>query len=88
LVAPFGLPDRRRALPIAGDDADALAIVSDFHERIGFDVVATGSLAESWRFERAKPAYCIPLDRDALLIAVAAAARTVELPHNSWKRSS
>jgi predicted dinucleotide-binding enzyme len=88
LVAPFGLPGRRRALPIAGDDAEALAIVSDFHERIGFDVVATGTLADSWRFERAKPAYCIPLDRDALLVAVAAAERTVELPHNSWKRSS
>jgi predicted dinucleotide-binding enzyme len=88
LVAPFGLPGRRRALPIAGDDAAALASAGDFHERIGFDVVSTGSLADSWRFERAKPAYCIPLDRDELVAALAAAERDVELPHNSWKRDS
>jgi predicted dinucleotide-binding enzyme len=86
LVAPFGLPGRRRALPIAGDDDAALAIAGDVHERIGFDVVSTGGLGDSWRFERAKPAYCIPLDRDGLIAALAAAERDVELPHNSWKR--
>ena len=86
LVAPFGLPWRRRALPIAADDDAALAIAADLHERIGFDVVPTGGLADSWRFERAKPAYCIPLDRDGLIAALAAAERDVELPHNSWKR--
>jgi predicted dinucleotide-binding enzyme len=86
LVAPFGLPGRRRALPIAADDDAALAIAADLHERIGFDVVPTGGLADSWRFERAKPAYCIPLDRDGLIAALAAAERDVELPHNSWKR--
>jgi hypothetical protein len=87
LVAPFGLPGGRRALPIAGDDSEAIGEVAEFHDRIGFDVVATGSLADSWRFERAKPAYCIPLDRDRLIAALDAAERTVELPHNSWKRS-
>jgi hypothetical protein len=88
LVPPFGLPGRRRALPVAGDDSSAVETVGDFHERIGFDVVSTGSLADSWRFERAKPAYCIPLDRDALLSALSAAERDVELPHNSWKRTA
>jgi predicted dinucleotide-binding enzyme len=88
LVAPFGLPGRRRALPIAGDDAAALASACDFHEQIGFDVVPTGDLADSWRFERAKPAYCVPLDRAELVAALAAAERDVELPHNSWKRDS
>jgi predicted dinucleotide-binding enzyme len=86
LVAPFGLPGQRRALPIAGSDGDALSTVSAFHERIGFDVVATGGLAESWRFERAKPAYCIPLNLEALRSALDAAQRDVELPHNSWVR--
>jgi predicted dinucleotide-binding enzyme len=86
LVPPFGLPGRRRALPVAADDGDALALATAFHERVGFDVVAAGGLAESWRFERAKPAYCIPLDRDGLIAALAQADRDVELPHNSWKR--
>jgi predicted dinucleotide-binding enzyme len=86
LVPPFGLPGRRRALPVAADDGDALAVAAAFHDRIDFDVVAADGLAESWRFERAKPAYCIPLDRAGLLAALAQAERDVELPHNSWKR--
>ena len=87
LIAPFGLPGRRRALPVAADDADALTTVGEFHDRIGFDMVATGGLAESWRFERAKPAYCIPMHRRELIAALGAAERDVELPHNSWKRN-
>jgi predicted dinucleotide-binding enzyme len=86
LVAPFGLPGARRALPIAADEGDGLGVASEFHERIGFDAVEAGSLAESWRFERAKPCYCIPLDRAGLVAALAQAERDVELPHNSWKR--
>ena len=86
LVAPFGMPGRRRALPVAGDDTGALDTVGELHERIGFDMVRTGGLADSWRFERAKPAYCIPMDRDQLIAALDAAERDVELPHNSWKR--
>lgn len=88
LVAPFGLPGRRRALPVAADDIAPLEPVQDLHERLGFELVSTGNLTESWRFERAKPAYCIPFDRDELLAALAAAERDVELPHNSWKRDS
>jgi hypothetical protein len=87
LVAPFGLPGRRRALPVASDDGGVLTTVADFHERIGLDMIATGSLANSWRFERAKPAYCIPLDRNELIAAIDAAERDFELPHNSWKRT-
>jgi predicted dinucleotide-binding enzyme len=88
LVAPFALPGRRRALPVAADNSEALTTVGEFHDRIGFDMVAAGSLADSWRFERAKPAYCIPMDRDELLAALAAAERDAELPHNSWKRTT
>ncbi len=51
------------------------SLAAEFHERIGFDVVRTGSLADSWRFERAKPAYCIPLDREGLIAGLAAAER-------------
>ncbi|MET1133701.1 MAG: NAD(P)-binding domain-containing protein [Aeromicrobium sp.] len=87
LVPPFGLPGARRALPVAGDDADAVATVTGLHHDFGLDAVAAGSLAESWRFERAKPSYCVPLDAAALRDALDAAERDVELPHNSWHRA-
>jgi hypothetical protein len=72
---------------VAADDESALAAAADFHERIGFDVVRAGGLSDSWRFERARPSYCIPLERDGLIASLAAAERDVELPHNSWKRA-
>jgi hypothetical protein len=60
---------------VAADDEAAYSLAAEFHEQIGFDVVRTGSLADSWRFERAKPAYCIPLDREGLIAGLAAAER-------------
>jgi len=80
-----GSPDRR-ALPIAADDADAKRVVAHLVDAFGFDPVDAGELAESWRFERAKPAYCIPLDVRVLKAALAAAEKHVELPHGSWRR--
>ncbi|CAH2603293.1 NADP oxidoreductase [Rhodovastum atsumiense] len=77
---------RRRALPIAGDDPAAKAVAAGLLEQFGFDVVDAGTLAESWRFERAKPAYCMPLDREALLGALAAAERDKGVPEGSWRR--
>jgi predicted dinucleotide-binding enzyme len=47
----------RRALPVAGDDAAAKAIVSTLLDEFGFDAVDAGPLDESWRFERDRPAY-------------------------------
>ena len=44
-----------------------------------------GPLAEGWRFERAMPAYCIPLDAAGLMAALDAAQRGVELPHGCWR---
>lgn len=79
-------PDERRALPIAGDDTSAKQTVSHLQDDFGFDTVDAGSLANSWCFERAKPAYCIPLNRAGLLKALAQAQRDVELPHGSWRR--
>lgn len=76
----------RRALPIAGDDSAAKTVVSQFINELGFDVVDAGSLADSWRFERAKPCYCISLKTDELKQAIAAAQRTVEVEHGSWRR--
>lgn len=59
LARPAGATDRS-ALPIAGDDAAAKAVVTAFLDRIGYDAVDAGSLAESWRFERDMPAYGVP----------------------------
>ncbi|MDN3222166.1 NADPH-dependent F420 reductase [Pseudomonas nunensis] len=77
-------PDRR-ALPIAADDPVAKALVIQLLDEIGFDAVDAGGLDESWRFERAKPAYCIALNKDGLKAALAAAERQVELPEGSWR---
>jgi predicted dinucleotide-binding enzyme len=75
----------RRSLPIAGNDAAAKEVVARLHDQFGFDVVDTGSLEDSWRFERAKPAYCIPLDAIELRAALDAAIRDEELPEGSWR---
>lgn len=82
---PHGSSERR-ALPVAADDADAKALVVGLLDELGFDAVDAGGLDESWRFERAKPAYCAPLDKSGLEIALAAAEREVELPLGSWRR--
>jgi 8-hydroxy-5-deazaflavin:NADPH oxidoreductase len=50
----------RSALPIAGDDPDAKAQVIDFLDRIGYDTVDAGPLAEDWRFRPGTPAYGFP----------------------------
>jgi predicted dinucleotide-binding enzyme len=81
---PAGAPDRR-ALPIAGDDLEARRIAAKLVDEFGFDPVDAGSLEEGWRFERAMPAYCIPLDSAHLRTALAAARRGVELPNGSWR---
>ena len=76
----------RRALPMAGDDADAKALVAGLIERFGFDVVDAGPLAEGWRFERARPAYCVALDRAALAATLAATTREGFVGEYSWRK--
>lgn len=73
----------RRALPIAGDTADAKHQVAALLDNLGFDVVDAGPLAEGWRFERARPAYCVRLDRAGLTAALADAGATVA--EGSWR---
>ena len=59
LARPAGAPDRS-ALPIAGDEPDALAAVVALLDALGYDAVQVGPLSESWRFERDMPAYALP----------------------------
>jgi len=71
---PAGTPGRR-ALAIAGDDAEAKAVVAGLIDRWGFDVVDAGPLSEGWRFQRDTPAYGPDLDADGLREALAQATR-------------
>ena len=59
LARPVG-DAHRSALPIAGDDAAAKRIATEFLDRIGYDVVDVGTLADSWRIERNTPAWASP----------------------------
>lgn len=56
---PSGAADRS-ALPIAGDDKAAKATVEQLLDRIGYDAVDAGPLAEGWRFQPDTP---LPTDR-------------------------
>jgi predicted dinucleotide-binding enzyme len=53
---PAGTPNRR-ALAIAGNDAEARKVVAELIDQFGFDVVDMGGLAESWRIQRDTPGY-------------------------------
>jgi predicted dinucleotide-binding enzyme len=65
--------DNRRALPIAGDDAEAKKVVTALIDSFGYDVVDAGPLAEGRRFEPNTPAYGPRFTADELRAALAAA---------------
>lgn len=71
---PAGSRDRR-ALPLAGDDAEAKKIVAELHDQFGFDAVDVGPLSEGWRFQPGTPAYCIRFNREWIRRALAEATR-------------
>ena len=61
LGQPAGTPGRI-ALPIAGDDARAKAVVLRLIDEIGFDAVDAGELDESWRQQPGSPVYGADFD--------------------------
>lgn len=66
--------DRRRkriALPVAGHDPAAKAVVMTLLDEIGFDGVDAGPIAESWRQQPGTPTYCTDLDRAGVIQALA-----------------
>ena len=71
---PAGTPGRR-ALAIAGDDADAKKTVGALIDDFGYDVVDVGPLAEGWRYQRDTPSYVVRLDADELRTALGQAKR-------------
>ncbi|MNC76960.1 hypothetical protein D3C75_1287990 [compost metagenome] len=60
--------------------------MSTLLDDLGYDTVDAGGLDDSWRFERAKPAYCIPFGVEGLKRALAQAEREVEVPEGAWRR--
>ncbi len=72
---PAGAPGRI-ALPVAGDDAQAKAIVLTLIDEIGFDAVDSGSLDESWRQQPGTPVYGADLDAAGTKAALAQASET------------
>lgn len=82
---PAGAPGRR-GLPYAGDDPGAKAIVAGLIDQFGFGPVDAGSLADSWRFERARPTYCVAMGAEDLRAALDATERDSFVAEYSWRR--
>ena len=69
---PAGSPGRI-ALPVAGDDPQAKAVVIDLLDQLGFDGVDAGGLEDSWRQQPGTPVYGADLDADGVRRALAQA---------------
>jgi len=65
----------RRALVIAGDDADARTVVAQLIDSFGYDVVELEPLSEGWRIQRDTPGYGPRRTAEELRADVAAAKR-------------
>jgi predicted dinucleotide-binding enzyme len=65
LGKPKGTPGRI-ALPVAGDDQAAKAVVLQLVDELGFDSVDAGSLDESWRQQPDTPVYGTDLDAEGV----------------------
>ncbi len=64
----------RIALPVAGDDPAANAVVIDLLDQLGFDGVDAGGLDDSWRQQPGTPVYGTDLDADGVKKALADAS--------------
>ena len=71
---PAGDP-KRRALVLAGDDAEAKAFVVKLFDEFGFDAVDAGPLSEGWRIERDQPGYGPEFGKAEMTDALAQAKR-------------
>ena len=63
----------RIALPVAGDDAKAKAVVMRLIDELGFDAVDAGGLDESWRQQPGTPVYLKDFDAAGVKRALAEA---------------
>ena len=72
---PAGSRDRV-ALPISGDNTKAKEIVAQLIDRIGFDSVDAGTIAESWRQQPGSPVYCTNPTKEVLQLWLGKADRS------------
>lgn len=72
LGKPAGTPGRI-ALPVAGDDKDAKALVMRIVDELGFDPVDAGGLDESWRQQPGTPVYATDHDAEGVRRALSEA---------------
>jgi hypothetical protein len=71
---PSGTPGRI-ALPVAGDNPQAKAVVLRLVEQLGFDALDAGTLDESWRQQPGTPVYGTDLDSEGVRRALAEAKK-------------
>lgn len=74
LGKPSGTPGRI-ALPVAGDDASAKAVVMRLVDEIGFDPVDAGTLDDSWRQQPNTPVYAADYNADGVRRALSEAKK-------------
>jgi 8-hydroxy-5-deazaflavin:NADPH oxidoreductase len=64
----------RIALPVAGDYAEAKAVVIELTDQLGFDSVDAGGLDDSWRQHPGTPVFCTDLGVEGVRRALSAAS--------------
>jgi predicted dinucleotide-binding enzyme len=74
LGRPAGTP-QRIALPFAGDDEAAKAVVLRLVDELGFDGIDAGGLDESWRQQPGTPVYATDFDAEGVRRALSQASR-------------
>ena len=80
LGRPKGAADRI-ALPVAGDDPAAKAVVLKLIHKLGFDGVDAGGLDESWRQQPGTPVYTKDFDAEG----VRRVCRSQKRPYSEWR---
>lgn len=71
---PRGTPGRI-ALPVAGDDKTAKALVIALLDDLGFDGVDAGGLDDSWRQQPGTPVYATDFDSEGVVRALSEASK-------------
>ena len=77
----------RIALPVAGDDAKAKAIVMKLVNELGFDAVDAGGLDDSWRQQPATPVYATDLNVEGVQRALGEASKKRPLQFQATENS-
>jgi len=81
---PKGTPGRI-ALPVAGDDTNAKAIVLQLIDELGFDGVDAGNLDDSWRQQPGTPVYGTDFDDAGVRAALSSASKERPLEFRARK---